>query len=159
MSNIGTRQAAIVAAISALGSFSGKDVKTARSYRDAFATLRDGACVVYDGWESGSIGGGSPGAPLIGNKTMTIGRERWGIVVMGTSLRAATDMETRSGGIFDLVEALRAIRSTTIGNDTRGTSIYLMLQSERLEEDPNATAPNGGAAGYVCLYQTTQMFA
>jgi len=157
--SITTRQAAIVSAISGLAAFSGKDVKTARSYRDAFATLRDGACVVYDGWESGSIGGGSPGAPLIGNKTLTIGRERWGIVVMGTSLRSATDMETRSGGLFELVEALRALRSTTIGNDARGTSVYLMLQTERLEDDPNPTAPNGGAAGYVCLYQTTQMFA
>lgn len=54
-SSIGTRQAGIVTAVSALSAFSGKDVKTARTIEDAFkVSLRqDGAVVVYAGWESG----------------------------------------------------------------------------------------------------------
>lgn len=99
------------------------------------------------------------GGPLLGNKTMTPGRESWAVIVLGTSLRSATDAETRTGGLYELVEALRDVRLTSIGNDKRGTSVYLLLQSERLERDPFPSAAGGGASGYVCLYTTTQMFA
>lgn len=147
-SHIGTEQAAIMAALTALPALAGVEVKAATGTKDVFNLNLDRAptvFVVYGGFAR-------QGGQTVGNHgAQSLGPSMWYLVGVVSDFTTPTSALTKTLGAFELCEAIRGVRGSNIS--ATSDPMYMVLHKEELVEGERQ--PRGGQVGYLCTYMSS----
>ena len=95
--------------------------------------------------------------PGVANTRQQIGRDQWAICCVSTSYADPTAAQSQTGGIFELVEAIRKVQSISIG-PLGGRNEFLMWQTDTKAQAPSRSVTGGGSVGYISEYHAPQRF-